>query len=390
VLQLRPYQLNSVEGLRNGFRAKHIRQILASPTGSGKSVTALHLIQQAIAKNSRIMFICHRRILVEQFSKHLDAHGIDHGIYMADHWRYKPNALVQVASVQTLEKMDGWPATDLVIVDEIDSVMRKSLKAMLDARPNIRVIGLTATPFHPDIPKYFTSVTSVITMRELVDDGFLVPFRVFSATEIDTKGVKVSMGEWQHDELEKRGLKIVGDVVADYIRLYTKVWGHPKKTICFSSGVAHGAELVQQFAENGLNFVQISYLDDNEYKAEVLKEFAKPDTAIQGVISTDILTRGYDQTDVEHIIIAKPLRKSFSMHVQMVGRVARAHEGKNFAVIQDHSGNWLRFLDSWRDLYGNGVQSLDSDVDSKTRKEPSDEEKKKSCCPQGGTWIKII
>jgi DNA repair protein RadD len=258
--------------------------------------------------------------------------------------------------------------------------MRKSLLEMMKALPNLKVIGLTATPFHAELPNYFSSVTNVITMGELVDQGFLVPFRVFASTEIDTKGVKVTAGEWQKDQLEERGLQIVGDVVADYIKIYTQVWGEPRKTICFSSGVAHGAELVKKFAEHGLNFVQISYLDDEDYKSDVLKEFAKPDTNILGVISTDILTRGFDQPDVEHVIIAKPLRKSFSQHVQMVGRGARTYDGKSFCVIQDNSGNWLRFRDSFTELYHDGVKSLDSDADKKTRKEPTDKEKKQSCC----------
>ncbi len=138
---------------------------------------------------------------------------------------------------------------------------------------------------------------------------------------------------------------------------------------------------VKQFAEHGLNFVQISYLDDEEYKADVLKEFAKPETSIHGVISTDILTRGFDQPDVEHVIIAKPLRKSFSQHVQMVGRGARTYDGKSFCVIQDNSGNWLRFRDSFTELYHDGVKTLDSDADKRTRKEPTEKEKKQSCCP---------
>ena len=46
---LRDYQLASVEGLRAG----HKRQILSMPTGSGKTETALQLIQEAVAKGSR-------------------------------------------------------------------------------------------------------------------------------------------------------------------------------------------------------------------------------------------------------------------------------------------------------------------------------------------------
>ncbi len=379
--ELRPYQSESIESLRQGFAAGNIRQVLAASTGAGKSIIAMALIKAVADKGNRVVFLCDRRVLVDQFSKHLHSEGISHGIIMAGNSQ-RMYEKVQVASVQTLERMETWPNVDLIIIDEIHAVMRKSLKTMMDALPNLKIIGLTATPYHADLPKYFTSVTNVITMSELVDNDYLVPFRVFSATEIDTKGVKVTAGEWQKDELEKRGLAIVGDVVGDYIKIYTQVWGEPRKTICFSSGVAHGAELVKQFAEHGLNFLQISYLDDDDYKKAVLEDFAKKDTNILGVISTDILTRGFDQPDVEHVIIAKPLRKSFSQHVQMVGRGARTYPEKSFCVIQDNSGNWLRFRESFEELYNDGVKTLDSDADKKTRKEPTEKEKKQSCCPK--------
>src|SRR4030043_579052 len=210
--KLRPYQINSIESLREGFRQQHKRQVLAASTGSGKSLISLHLIQQVVEKGKRAIFLCDRRVLVEQFSKHLDAHGINHGVLMASHWRWRPYEQVQIASIQTLEKMDSWPTADLIIVDEIHAVLRQSLKNILTNHPLLDVIGLTATQFNPELADYFTSVTNVITMEELVDEGFLVKFRVFAATEIDTTGVKVSMGEWQKDELEKRGLKVVGDV----------------------------------------------------------------------------------------------------------------------------------------------------------------------------------
>lgn len=384
MLELRQYQTQSIESLRDGFRDGHKRQVLAASTGAGKSVIALSILNAAQQKGSRVLFVCDRRVLVDQFSKHLDGHGIDHGVFMAKHWRYRPDCRVQVASIQTLEKMEAWPSVDLIIVDEIHAVMRASLKTFLTNRPDVKVIGLTATPFHPELGNHFTSITNVITMRELVDDGHLVPFRVFVATEINTEGLKVTAGEWQKDELEKRGLQVVGDVVADYVRITNQVFGGPRKTICFSSGVAHGEELVRRFAEVGLNFVQISYRDTDEYKTEVLQEFGKPDTCIHGVISSDILSRGFDQTDVEHVILARPLRKSFSMHVQMVGRGARPHDGKEFCCIQDNAGNWLRFLDSWDQLYSEGVDTLRSEEDQKKRKEPTEREKKAAKCPACG------
>lgn len=389
MIEDREYQSSSIESLRNGFREKHTRQVLAAPTGSGKSVIMLEMIKKAIEKGSRIAFICERRILVDQFSKHLDAHGIDHGVLMAKHWRFRPYEKVQIASAQTLEKMESWPDFDIVFIDEIHACMRASIKNMMITRPDLRVIGATATPFHPELGKYFTRVTSVISMSELVRKSYLVPFRVFVAREIDTSGLKVVAGEWQKDELEKRGQQIVGDVVADYIRISNEVFGGYRKTICFSCGIAHGADLAQKFNEAGINAVQISSNDEDDYRADVLADFAKPDSDIKVLISVAILSRGFDQTDVEHVILARPLKKSFSEHVQMVGRGARSHPNKEsldkkFCCIQDNSGNWLRFLDSWDELYENGVQSLEDGQGKKARKEPTEGEKSAAKCPRCG------
>ncbi|MDD5379987.1 MAG: DEAD/DEAH box helicase family protein [Acidithiobacillus sp.] len=383
----RHYQVSSIESLRQGFREKHIRQVLAAPTGAGKSVIMMDMIKSAIAKGSRICFICERRILVEQFSNHLDSMRIDHGILMAKHWRFKPQEQVQIATAQTLEKMESLPAFDLCFIDEIHACMRKSIKNMMTVFPALKVIGATATPFHPELGNYFSRVTSVISMADLVAQKFLVPFRVFVAHEIDTEGVKIVAGEWKKDELEKRGQQIVGDVVADYIRISNDVFGGYRKTICFSCGVAHGADLAQKFNEAGVNAVQISANDEDDYRAEVLADFAKPDSDIKVLISVSILSRGFDQTDVEHVILARPLKKSFSEHVQMIGRGARSHEGKEFCIIQDNSGNWLRFQESWDDFYNNGVNELTGEQDKKPRKEPTQNEKEAAKCPKcGHVW----
>jgi len=382
MLELRPYQSASVESLRQGFRDNHTRQVLVAPTGAGKSRIMEHMIRAAMDKGSRIMFICERRILVEQFSKHLQNAGIDHGVLMAGHWRFRPDRQVQIASAQTLERMESMPVVHIVFIDELHAAMRKSVISLLQKQPDLRVIGATATPFHPAIGKHFSNVVSVTTMSKLVDDGFLVPFRVFVAKEIDTRGLKVVAGEWKKDDLEKRGQQIVGDVVADYVRISNDVFGEYRKTICFSCGIAHGAELVTKFQEAGINAAQISSEDDDAYRDEVLKDFARPDSDIKVVISVAILSRGFDQSDVEYVILARPLKKSFSEHVQQVGRGARIHDGKKMCVVQDNSGNWLRFADDWDKLYHEGVEELGQGQDAKPKKEPTDVQKEAAKCPK--------
>ena len=381
MIQLRSYQQKSIDALRTEFLNGSTRQVLTAATGAGKSIIALNIIQKTVQAGKRVMFVCDRRVLVEQFSMHLSRHGIDHGVVMAKHWRHRPYEQVQVASIQTLER-SRWPSADLIIIDEIHSVIRKSLKDFIEQNPKQKIIGLTATPFHPELGTLFDSVTNVVTMKELIDEGFLVPFKVFVAKEIDTKGVKIIGDEWQKDQLEERGLRLVGDVVDEYIKLSHQVFGGYRKTICFSTGVSHSQQLQKQFADRGLNFLSISYKDSEEEKERILEEFAKPDTDINGLISTDILTKGFDRSDVEHVILARPLRKSFSTHVQMVGRGARPHEGKAFCVLQDHSNNWLRFADDWEDLFHDGVKTLGSNPDKKQRKEPTEKQKKESKCPK--------
>jgi prolyl-tRNA synthetase len=67
-------------------------------------------------------------------------------------------------------------------------------------------------------------------------------------------------------------MKITGDIVGEWIKKTHEVFGRPRKTIVFCAGVAHGADLVEQFAQKGYNFVSISYKDSDEFKKEAIEE----------------------------------------------------------------------------------------------------------------------
>ena len=86
-------------------------------------------------------------------------------------------------------------------------------------------------------------------------------------------------------------------------------------------------------------------------------------------------------------VSARPFSKSFSSHVQQIGRVMRPHPGKTFGLWLDHSGNFLRFKDDWDRLYTEGVQDL-VEGGEKAKKEPTEKEKKESKCPVCSTlWL---
>ena len=142
-----------------------------------------------------------------------------------------------------------------------------------------------------------------------------------------------------------------------------------------------GVALQQKFTDAGYNFLSLSYKDDDEFKAEAIKEFSKPDSSIMGLIATDILTKGFDVSDVMIGVSARPFTKSLSSHIQQMGRVMRKHEGKDFALWLDHSGNYLRFAEDWEDIYSNGVNDLD-DGREKPKREPTENEKEAAKCPR--------
>jgi superfamily II DNA or RNA helicase len=200
-------------------------------------------------------------------------------------------------------------------------------------------------------------------------------------------GAKKVAGEWSQDEVSQRGMKITGDIVDEWINKTNQLFGGPKKTVVFASGVEHGRDLVRQFNDRGYNFVSISYKEDDDFKRETIEDFSAPDTKIHGLIATDILTRGFDVPDVLIGVSARPFSKSFSSHVQQMGRIMRPCEGKTHGVWLDHSGNYLRFRKDWDNLFDEGVTTL-PEGGEKAKKEPTEKVKKDAKCGGcGALWI---
>ena len=392
MLELRDYQEEAIKQLRAGFAAGHRSQLLYLGTGGGKTEIAIAMLEAAKKKGSKAAMILDRIVLCDQTSRRLDKYSVDHGVLQSGHWRYKPHESIQVCSAQTLEKRGDFPGLDLLVVDECHAQRRQTIQFIKD-NPHIKVVGLSASPFTKGLGNTYSNVVSPVTTKELVDRGSLVPLRVFIAKEVNMEGARKVAGEWSQAEASERGMKITGDVVTEWSKKIRELFnGDPVKTIVFAAGVAHGADLAAKFQDIGYNFISLSYKDDDEYKRNVIEDFAKPDSKIVGLIACDILTKGFDNEYVQIGVSARPFSKSFSSHVQQMGRVLRANqsnpEAKQFAVWLDHSGNYLRFRKDWEELYENGVTDLD-DGKEKPKKELTEKEKKESKCHAcGALWPK--
>jgi len=383
MLSLRPHQSEVVEKITQGFADGHRCQLLYAPTGFGKTEVAMAIMKEVSRNYKKTAMVLDRIVLVDQTSTRLARYHIDHGVMMAGHWRYRPHERIQVCSAATLERRKQNLDIELLIIDECH-INRKSTVEMIKANPQMKVIGLTATPFTKGLGDIYTHVVGAKSTGELIQDKWLTPLRIFIAKEIDMTGAaKNSFGEWKDAEVSERGMKITGDIVAEWIKQTNRIFGKPRKTVVFSSGVAHGQDLARQFKEQGYNFISISYKEDDDFKRATIEDFAKPDTEIHGLIATDILTRGFDVPDVMIGVSARPFSKSFSSHVQQMGRIMRPFDGKDYGVWLDHSGNYLRFREDWEKLFLEGVTELNKDGE-KAKKEPTEKEKKESKCPVCG------
>lgn len=380
MLELFDYQERTLAQLREGFKEGYRSQMLVSPTGGGKTEMAIALMEAIADRGNRCAMVLDRRVLCDQTSQRLDKYGIDHGVLMAGHWRFRPDRHIQICSAQTLEKRESFPGLKVLIVDEAHQT-RKQTVQFIKSNPRVLVVGLSATPFTKGLGDIYENVVSTVTTEELVKLGRLVPLRVFVCKEIDMDGAKKVAGEWSKDDVTERGLKITGDIVTEWINKTHEVFGGPRKTVVFCAGVEHGADLSRKFAEAGYNFVALSYKDEDDFKQDVIKEFSKSDSAIHGLIATDILTKGFDVPDVMIGVSARPFSKSLSSHIQQMGRVMRCSPGKEFGLWLDHSGNYLRFQEDWETIFEQGVHELDESKD-KPKRERTPNEKEQAKCPK--------
>lgn len=380
-IALYDWQAEAVEALRANIRAAKQRdefanQILVAPTGSGKTVVASYLIDECAKKGKRGVFVCDRIPLIDQTSATFDQYGIPHGVIQADHWRHQPWQKIQVASAQTLARR-AWPSDlSLIVVDEAHTI-HKSVAKRIKER-GCTVIGLTATPFTKGLGKHYDTVVTVRTLNQLTTDGYLAPYDIWAASEPDMTGAKVVAGEWTEEETATRAMPIIGDIVTEYLRNAAG-----KKFIAFGVNVKHCEEIQRQMMAAGVVCGLYTYQTGDEERAEMIREFRKPDSYIRGLVSVSALAKGFDNPSVEVVIMARPLRSSLAEHIQILGRGLRRDPAnpEKRCIVLDHAGNCHRFWGPMKAFFEHGATELDMGT-RKDKKKPEAKEREPYKCPK--------
>lgn len=335
-MKLRPYQLDSIEQLRQAVREGKKRLILCAPTGSGKTVSAAAIIHGAVERGKYVLFVAHARELVNQCSAKLWEFGITHGIIMRGE-EMEDMTKVQVASKSTLL---SWlnrmkltqPPADLVIVDEAHRSVSKWWRHLIEMYPDAVVIGLTATPARAGLGEMYEGMVQAVPSSQLIAEGYLVPTRVFAPYSPNLKGVPVCNGDFSKKPLERRmdRPQLVGDIVGHWKKL-----AEDRQTIVFASGVQHSLHIRDEFLKAGIACEHLDGTTDVDERDGILKRLADGDTRI--VTNCAVLTEGFDCPVASCVVLACPTR-SYVKYRQMSGRVQRPSPGKKDALLLDHAG----------------------------------------------------
>ncbi len=334
MIELRPYQEEAISAARECFKRGAKRLLLTCPTGGGKTVVASSIIRSAEQLGSRVVFLAHRRELLQQTSEKLARFGVHHGLVQAG-VQMKLGARVQVASVQTLvNRLDVIQPPDLLVIDEAHHSTAGSYQTLLNHFSRARVIGLTATPWRLDgkgLGELFDTHVNATTPFELHSQGFLAPVRCFTFRPVETEGIAVTGGDFNAGALTTRALEraIVGDVVRQYIDNCTG-----KRAVLFARTIAHSKAMVEAFQSAG---VPAEHIDGNlepKLRDGVLARLREGRTHV--LCNVNVCTEGWDLPELEVCILARPTL-SEALYLQMVGRALRTHPSKQFARVHDHA-----------------------------------------------------
>ena len=345
---------------------------MQAPTGAGKTVVFSAMCKMAIDKGNKVLIITDRKELLNQTDGSLDQFNITSYNIEAGSKYVDMSYSCFVAMSQTLKrriKEKYWiefiSRIDLIIIDEAHKQEFNYLfsSGLVD---NKHIIGATATPRRSGKMRQmgldYEAITSTITVKELIDKGFLVNSDNYGFGSPDISDVEIDRmsGDYKPGQLFEKfnETKRYGGVVKNYLELTPKT-----KSICFCVNIEHAIKTTMEFRAQG---IKAKYIVSNKTKpkdgnpdglrayelykstfaemsgkrTEIFNQFQNDEFDI--LVNADIATTGVDIPSVDTIILNRATT-SLTLYLQMIGRGSRIFEGKTHFNILDFGGNIERF-----------------------------------------------
>ena len=417
------YQKEMLRQIEEAFR-KHQSVMVQMPTGTGKTILLAEVVksEKGKVKNPCVWIVVHRRELVEQIKETLNAslnatHNVECEMLNATHkvecemlnvneakqldssffvlhssLPHDSSLPPRVFSIQWLSKhyhkLEEKPS--LIIIDEAHHAVAKTYKEVMDAYPEARKLGLTATPCRLN-RRGFTDLFDVLlqswSVKKFIADGWLSMYDYMSIREdsddwciVKSLRKRGADGDFSLREMsEKLNVQPSIERLCDTILRYAP----DKKGITYAIDIAHAERIAQYYREHGLNAVAISSKTPPEERKQLIewfrntncheierdlntnchelssncrqfkiqnskiqnrlcRQFKTQNSKLKILITVDLFGEGFDCPDVEFIQLARPTL-SLAKYLQQVGRGMRVFEGKKYCLILDNVGLYRLF-----------------------------------------------
>ena len=246
----------------------------------------------------------------------------------------------------------------MIIIDEahgITPTIRTIVDNMREQNPNIRVVGMTATPYrmgsgyifgqwpdgkpvpqHEAVKPYFAVCVDRITARELIDQDYLTQPVIgrIHAESYHTLDMQLnSRGQFDADDVDRafigQGRKtsaIIADVVAQA--------RDRQGVMIFAATVQHAYECLESLPQ-GLSAIVTGDTPRQE-RSDILDRFKARE--IKYLVNVSVLTTGFDAPHVDIIAMLRAT-ESVGLLQQIIGRGLRKSDGKDDCLVLDYAEN---------------------------------------------------
>jgi len=327
---LRDYQVRALkQGLeRNG--------IINLPTGAGKTVVGLKLIQELRQKS---IVLVHKTDLLYQWVDEIeDILGIPEeeiGIIGDGNWE---EGNITVAMLQTLSErgIDDLDNYDLMMVDETHHLPADCFFEVASQLDTYYKYGLSATAYRNDNADMklwagLGDITAQVTAEELIDEGFLAEPE-FETLEWDCD--YYPSGDYQGQRQEMRESEDRNRAIIERAKELREN-GH--KVLIDVYRISHGKLLADEL---DTEFVYGN--TPSETREKVVRKFEESDNG--KVIISTLLDEGVDIPELNAIILTD-VGKSSIKTIQTIGRALRPQNGDKAKIVDmddRHAGGYVR------------------------------------------------
>lgn len=335
---MRPYQADCSAAIDAYWRRGGGNPLVVMATGLGKSVIFAEKVSSVAERfpGMRILMLVHVRELVKQNYTALRSMWPSGsvGIFSAGLGRRDNRNRVICASIQSVyNKSREIGRFDLIVIDEAhlvpkdgEGMYRRLIDDQRAMTPDLRVLGLTATPYRLDSGRLdkgdgrlFDEVIFDYGIRQGIEDGWLSPITARrGGVEIDVSGVAKRGGEFVAGSLETAAMN--DDLIAAACKAMMERAADRNSWLVFCSGVKHAHVVGEVLRGLGISTGTVTGDTPSGERDSIISAFKAG--RIRAVTNANVLTTGFDAPGVDLIAFLRPTL-SVSLYVQMIGRGTR-------------------------------------------------------------------